>query len=197
MLYKLGRTITYILSSMLFPIEVRGIKNVPKSGGFILASNHLSNLDPVVLGIACPRDLYFMAKEQLFENKIFGWIIKNCNAFPVKKGRADLAAIKEAIRLLNQGRVLLIFPEGGRQETGTLGEAEKGIGFLASKSESPIVPAFIRDTDKALPIGSKTIKRQKVYVSFGPQIFIERRMAYQDIGLKTMEAIRHLSNAQN
>jgi 1-acyl-sn-glycerol-3-phosphate acyltransferase len=197
MLYKPGRAITYILSSILFPIEVSGTENVPKNGGFILASNHLSNLDPVVLGIACPRELYFMAKEELFKNKFFGWIVSNCNAFPVKRGRADLSAIKEAIELVNQGRVLLIFPEGGRQQAGTLGEAEKGIGFLASKSEAPIVPAFIRGTDKALPIGSKTIKRQKVYVSFGPQIFIERRMAYQDIGFKTMEAIRHLSNAQN
>lgn len=197
MLYKLGRSISSILSSMLFPIEVSGIENVPKRGGFILASNHLSNLDPVVLGIACPRELYFMAKEELFKNKFFGWIIKNCNAFPVKRGRADLSAVKEAIDLVNHGRVLLIFPEGGRQQNGRLGDAEKGIGFLASKSESSIVPAFIRGTDKALPVGSKSIKRQKVYVSFGPQIQIERRMAYQDIGLKTMEAIRQLSNAQN
>jgi 1-acyl-sn-glycerol-3-phosphate acyltransferase len=193
MLYRIGKFLFACVFKILLRTEVFGLKNIPPEGGFILASNHSSYLDPVVLGVACPEELNFMAKEELFKNHFFGWLLRKVNAFPVKRDSGDLSAMKEAMRRLKNGQALLLFPEGGRQTDGKLGPPEAGIGFLAAKLNVPIVPAFLRGTEIALPQEGKFIRPHKVYVYFGKQIIVERRMAYQDIAIKIMEAIRHLS----
>jgi 1-acyl-sn-glycerol-3-phosphate acyltransferase len=197
MLYSIGKFFFKVILKVLLRLEVYGIDNIPVEGGFILASNHMSNLDPVVLGVACPTDLNFMAKEELFKNKFFSWVLRRVNAFPLKRASADLAAIKQAIRRVNRGQALLIFPEGSRQAGGHLGDPKSGIGFLAAKLNVPVVPAFIRGTDAALAPGAKFIRLKKVSVHFGKQITVERRMAYQDTALRIMEAISHLSCSES
>jgi 1-acyl-sn-glycerol-3-phosphate acyltransferase len=193
MLFNLGRFLFKIFYKTFFRLEVSGLKNIPRGQGFILASNHVSYLDPTVLGVACPAALNFMAKEELFKNPFFGWILRKVHAFPLRRGAADLSAIKEAMRRVKRGQALLIFPEGTRQAGGKLGQPQAGIGFLAEKLSVPIVPAFVRGTDKALGPGAKFIRLQKISVHFGKQIDVERRPAYQDTAFKVMEAIRHLS----
>lgn len=176
-----------------FRIRVSGKENIPKSGGFIIASNHVSYLDPVAVGVACPRRLSYMARHNLFKYRLSAWFLNCLGVFPVKRGSADISALKEAIRRVKAGKGLLLFPEGTRQTGGKLGTPEPGAGFIAAQGGVPIIPAFVSGTEKAMPRGAKFFKPAVVTVHFGKQIFIERRMPYQAVTLKIMEGIRHLS----
>ena len=166
MLYVILRSLTVILSKLFFRLQAFGRKNVPSEGGFILASNHVSYLDPPVLGAACPRILFFMAKEGLFKIPLFGCLIANLNTFPVKTHSGDLRAIRRAIEELKAGRALAVFPEGGRTPNGRLGKPLPGIGLLAVKAAVAIVPAFIKGSNTALPLNAKFIRPKKIKVYF-------------------------------
>lgn len=158
-----------------------------------MAGNHTSYLDPVVLGVACPRRLDFMAKEELFRNPLFSGLLSRVGAFPVKRNSADLSALKEAMRRLKQGNGLALFPEGSRRFDGLSSEPHAGIGFLTAKLNVPVIPAFIRGTDLALPKGAKFIRRPvRICVYFGKEICIEKNSAYQDIAKSIMTNIRQL-----
>lgn len=193
MLYWILKVIAVILCKVLFRIKVFGEKNIPQKGGFILASNHLSYLDPVVLGVACPRRLNFMARHDLFNNPIFSWLISNVGAFPVKRASADVSAIKIAMERLKDGGALVLFPEGSRKINAGTFQVHSGIGFLASKLNVPVIPVFIKGTDYALPRGAKFIRSHYICVYFGKQIALERRLPYQDIAGEVMRSIRRLA----
>jgi 1-acyl-sn-glycerol-3-phosphate acyltransferase len=194
MLYRFFRFLLFLIFKSIFRLEVKGKGHVPRKGGFILASNHVSNLDPKVLGVASPRVLNFMAKEELFSNRLFGWLISSVGSFPVRRNSTDISALREAIQRLKDGRALLLFPQGTRRDTeGTSEKVESGIGFLAGKVNVPVVPAFIKGTEKALPKGAKFIRPAKLSVRFGEQIYIERGLPYQDTAQLIMAKIRDLS----
>ena len=193
-LYSIFRSTCALVIMTLFRLKATGKENIPEKGGFLIASNHTSYLDPIAVGVVCPRRLHYMARHDLFKNALFAWILKYSCAFPVKRKSADLGALKEAMRRLKNGEGLLVFPEGGRQTDVHLSQAEAGVGFLAAKSGVPVIPAFISGTDRAWPRNAKFIKvATKISVHFGKQIYIEGRMPYQDIARKIMENIRHLS----
>lgn len=193
MLYRVIRQLLIIVLRTLFCFKVRGIENIPKKGGFILASNHASLLDPMVLGAASFRKLDFMAKHELFYNPLFSRFISSVGAFAVKRDSADLSALRDAMRRIRDGRAIALFPEGSRRVNGIIDAPQAGIGFLAAKLNVPVIPAFIKGTEKALPAGAKLIRPAKISVHFGRQISIERRMPYQDIARQIMVSIRHLS----
>lgn len=193
MLYKLLSSLAWLALKSGFYLRVEGMENLPKRGGFILASNHSSNLDPVVLGAVSCRRLDFMAKQDLFEIFFLGWLISKVGSFPVKRGSADLSAIKEAVRRLSSGHAMLLFPEGSRSNDGSVSRPLPGVGFLAAKANVPVVPAFVSGTAKALPKGAKFIRPARIAVRFGRQITLERRMPYQEFAQLIMEKIRNLS----
>ncbi|MFA5099493.1 MAG: lysophospholipid acyltransferase family protein [Candidatus Omnitrophota bacterium] len=193
MLYNFGKLLSFVLLKCFCGFTVSGRQAVPAKGGFILATNHASNVDPLVIGSACPKPLHFMAKVELFGNPICSWILTAVHAFPVKRGTGDIHAIREAIRRVRAGGGLLIFPEGERSSDGKIGAGQEGIGFLAEKLNVPIVPAYIGGTDKVLPKGSSRVSAARVTVRFGKQILVERRMPYQAVADKIMEEIRRLS----
>jgi 1-acyl-sn-glycerol-3-phosphate acyltransferase len=193
MLYSICRLIALIGFKFLFRVKAYGRNNIPKSGAFILASNHVSNLDPMALGVVCPRKLNFMAKDNLFSNRFLYWFFTNLRCFPVNRSTADISALREAMKRLKNGGALLLFPEGSRSLNGSFTEPEPGIGFLAGKLQIPVVPAFVKGTEDALPKGAKTIRPNKISVIFGKQILVERRMPYQQIAELIMENIRHLA----
>ncbi len=139
--------------SIFFRWKVIGAENIPAAGGVIIAANHVSLWDPPVLGAAIPRRIHFMAKEELFANPVFSWLITNLGAFPVKRGIADRTAIRTALSLLENGSVLGLFPEGTRSKTGVLGAPEPGLAMLAIKAGVPVVPAAIVGTNKVLRDG--------------------------------------------
>jgi len=197
MLYNLGRFLSFVLLKLFCGFRVSGRQFVPAAGGFILATNHASNVDPLVIGAASPKPLHFMAKVELFRKPVFSWILRAVHAFPVRRGRGDIHAIREAIRRVRAGGGLLIFPEGARSADGSIGQGHEGIGFLAEKLNVPIVPAYISGTEKVMPKGSSRVHPARVTVRFGEQILVERRMAHQAVADRIMDEIRRLSCASN
>ena len=153
MLYTTLRIIFAVIFQLLFRAKTYGKENLPAEGPVILAANHMSNWDPPLLATFLPRPVSYMAKIELFEHPIFGAAIRRCHAFPVKRGAADRGAIKAAINVLKQGRVLGLFPEGTRSRTGKMRKAEAGVGLIAALTGAPVVPAAILGTDKIFANG--------------------------------------------
>lgn len=193
MLYSILRLLSAIAFKILFRFKAQGLEHIPKRGGFILASNHVSYLDPIALGVACQRKLNYMAKEELFSNPFSSSFFYSINAFPVKRDSADLSALKEAMRRVRMGGALVLFPEGSRRFNGVFHEPYAGVGFLTAKLNVPVIPAFVKGTEKALPAGAKFIRLTSISVCFGKPISLERRMPYHDIARHIMDNIRHLS----
>ena len=156
---------------MLVPLfgglTVRGAENIPKEGPVIIASNHAAHMDPPYLSQIMDRQLHMMAKEELFQVPILGRYIRALAAFPVKRGTADRAALREAVDRLKQGHILGIFPEGTRSPDGTLGEAEKGFALIARQTGAPIVPVAMVGTNRILPKGAKWPRRHHVRITIG------------------------------
>jgi len=154
---------------MLGGFRVTGVENLPRVGGAVIASNHLSFLDPPVVGSAMPRRTYYFAKSELFV-PVFGWIIRKCYAFPVERGGADTRALKHAIELLQAGELLTMFPEGTRSQDGQVHEFDLGAALAAARGGVPIVPCALTGTNDVLPVGARRFHRGKVAVSFGAPI---------------------------
>lgn len=149
--------------------KISGRENIPKTGGFIFASNHASHLDPPVLAVASPRQLTYLAKIELFKNPVFARLIKSLGAFPIQRGKGDMKAIETAASFLKAGHALVVFPEGTRTLTGKIGRIRFGAARLAILANAPIVPAYISGTYKAWPKHGK-IKSGNVTVKIGNPI---------------------------
>lgn len=142
---KLGKVLKVILGPVyrLFqPLYVDGIENIDMEKPFILCANHISNWDVVALYLACPRLINFMAKAELFKFKPLAWLLKKVGAFPVRRGENDITAIKTAMKVLKDGEVLGIFPQGTRTDNDD-DQAKGGAVLIASKTNVPVVPAAI------------------------------------------------------
>jgi 1-acyl-sn-glycerol-3-phosphate acyltransferase len=199
MFYRILRLIALALFKLLFRLEVSGQTNIPLRGGVILASNHVSYLDPIGLGVASTRPLYFLAKEELFKGAFFNWFFAHLNSLPVKSGLGGFKSLRRAIKELRSGRALAIFPEGRRVAGGQLGKPMKGIGFTAAKAGVCIVPTFIEGSEQALPRQAKFIRLRKIKVYFGrafwPKEFsgpLKKKDYYDKITRMTMEEIQKL-----
>lgn len=199
MLYSIARAICRILFKLLFRACARGEENVPRHGPVLIAPNHVSFLDPVAVGISTRRRLHYMARDDLFTIPVLGWLIKNLNTFPVKRDRPDPEAIKKALRVLKRGEALLVFPEGTRSPDGRLLPGQLGIGMLAWRSRATIIPTAVIGSERALPVGAKRIRRERIEVRFGKAIYPDefpekrnRRETYQAMSDKIMERIKGL-----
>ena len=165
--YWASRWLCLGISKVVFGLRVEGREHIPRSGAAIIAANHVSFLDPVVVAIAAGRPIHFMAKEELFRFRPFGWLLQQYHVFPVSRRRADLHAMKRALSLLEQGEIIVIFPEGTRGDGSQLGAAKPGIGLIAARSGAPVIPAFHRGAEKALPRGARFPRPHRITVKFG------------------------------
>jgi 1-acyl-sn-glycerol-3-phosphate acyltransferase len=172
MTYWLMRALFIVLFRLLGGWEVEGRENVPPSGAVLLTPNHLSFLDPPLVGCALRRPGWFMAKAELFEIPGLRWLIRGMHAYPVKRGVPDRASVKRTLQYLKDGEIVCVFPEGTRSVTGELGPVEMGIGMLAVKSGAPVVPVGLRGTDQMLPRNAKRLHRAKIRVRFGPLLHL-------------------------
>lgn len=143
MLYFPLRVIVRLFFSVVFRYRVVGVENIPKTGPAIICSNHISNLDPPILGSASNRIIHFMAKEELFRIPLFRHVIESLHAFPVNRSGGGRLALKRALELLREDKILGIFPEGTRSKTGKLGKGRVGAALLASKVGAPLIPTAI------------------------------------------------------
>ncbi|WP_078380159.1 lysophospholipid acyltransferase family protein [Sutcliffiella halmapala] len=142
-LYSFAKFIVSVVLKPVYRIKVIGKENIPKEGPVLLCSNHIDNLDPPVVGITSPRTVHFMAKEEIFKVPILKTILPRIHAFPVKRGMSDREALRNAIKILKEGNVLGLFPEGTRSKTGELQKGLAGAGFFALRTEAIIVPCAI------------------------------------------------------
>ena len=162
----------------LYRTRVVGIEQVPTDGRYLLAGNHVSYLDPALLWCVTPLPTHFIARQELFEIPVVGWVLRRLWAFPISRGEADREAIQRATTLLKAGEPVGIFPEGTRQTTESggeqrLGQAHQGVAFIALRAEVPIVPVAISGTEKALPRGAVLPRFPRVTIRFGRPVHAE------------------------
>ena len=164
MFYNFAKGIIFIFQKLFFRIEIYGKENIPMSGKLILCSNHHSNWDPVTLAIFFPRQVHWMAKKELFKNKIFAKLLFSLGVFPVDREGNDLTAIKKSLRLLKEERVLGIFPEGTRVKYFNDDFIKSGLALIAVKSQSPVLPVYSEGNYKLF---------SKIKIIIGQPIYIE------------------------
>ena len=193
MIYWIGYAFWVLLGILFYPITVYGFQNLPRDTAYILASNHLSNMDPMLIGLCCRRRISYLAKEELFENKILSWLLYRVGAFPVKRDSADIGAIKESMKRLKKGCPIVIFPEGTRQPAAGKSDVHSGISLIAVKSGVPVVPVFLKDSDKLMPKGAKFLKRQRVTLIFGEPKRYSKQISYPEIASRIMNEINSLA----
>ncbi len=165
-LYRFCRGLVRIAFKTYLRAQVRGNENVPATGGVLIACNHQSFLDPPLIGQSLWRGCSFMARDTLFSPPLFGRLLRNINAFPVKRGVGDLNAVKELMRRLKGGRAVVLFPEGERTKNGSLGHINPNSLALAKKTRVPIVPAAIDGTFDVWPPHRRLPRPGRIYVTF-------------------------------
>jgi len=195
--YKLSHFIVRSIAKILFGFQTKGGDKVPGEGKLILAANHQSYLDPPIVGVSVRRELFYLAKAELFKIPLLNLWIRTHNAIPLKRYGFDREAIKRALEVLNRGDALLLFPEGTRSRNGRLQKAKSGIGMIAYHTKTDIIPLHIAGTFKA---ERGFFKPPRIVVSFGERINIEKylklkadkREIYRRIGEDVMEKIKEL-----
>lgn len=161
------RVVRHLAVPLLGGWRVRGAERVPAEGPVLIACNHLSFLDPPIVGSACPRRVGFMAKKELFDVPGFGRLIASLGAFPVRRGETDSHALRRAVELLESGGTLMLFPEGTRGDGTRLLPIAPGIALLAKRTGAAVVPTAVAGTEKAWPRGRKWPRRASFTVLFG------------------------------
>ncbi|NQS75879.1 MAG: 1-acyl-sn-glycerol-3-phosphate acyltransferase [Peptococcaceae bacterium] len=146
MIYRLLKFLATVILAVVRRWDVQGKENLPTGGGFILVANHVSYWDPVVVICAFKRKVHYMAKAELFKIPVIGYVLRISGAFPVRRDKSDRRAIRTALRLLKEGEMVGVFPEGTRSHTGNLLRPHLGAAMLAGKANVPMVPVALIGT---------------------------------------------------
>ncbi len=186
------QTIARNAGAVLFRYRPHGLHNIPPTGGVILACNHQSYLDPVIVSAGLTRSVTFMARDSLFKVAPFRWLIESLNAFPVKRGAADMGAMKTSLRRLKNGWPLLVFPEGTRTKDGSIGSMRGGIGVLASRARVPVVPTCIVGAFESWPRAAKLPHPSPIEVRFGKPLPDDIAWDPEKVGPALEVALREL-----
>ena len=171
------KIILYPFYRLLFWYSVTGRENIPQTGGVIFSSNHLSYLDPVLWIIVIRRRIRFMAKQELFKHPLLGWFLRRMDVFGVERGSGDMAAVKTAIRVVRNGEILGLYPEGTRSKDGKPGRAKTGVALIAKAAKCDVVPAAVICRGKLRPF-----KRIRLVVG--------KPVSYQEIADRTPDNSR-------
>lgn len=204
MVYRLSRFVVWLVLRTLFGFRVEGSDHEPASGPLLIVSNHVSDLDPLVVGAALRRRVNFMAKIELFGPPLLRWWVSACGAFPVRRGEADRQALRTARALLERGEALVMFPEGTRGASlRDLRPPEPGAALLALRTGAVILPVAVIGTDAVFPKGARRLSRGTIRVRVAAPIRIDgvtsespsgradrERMAA--VGRQFMDVIAHL-----
>jgi 1-acyl-sn-glycerol-3-phosphate acyltransferase len=167
--YRIVQSVARVLFSIQGGLRASGCANIPPSGGAILVSNHLSHLDVFVMGIPLARPLNYVARSSLFFPPL-GILIRSVGGFPIQREGMGAQGLKETLKRLRSGGVVVLFPEGTRSRDGELGELKSGIAVLASRAAVPIIPAAIAGTFEAWPRNQKLPGGHPIWIHYGPTI---------------------------
>jgi 1-acyl-sn-glycerol-3-phosphate acyltransferase len=179
-----------------FGLQVTGEKHIPSSGPVILAANHRSQIDPVVVAAAVPRSCTFLAAAELLTMPVLGALIRPFRPVPIKRGQFDRGAIQECLVRLGRGEALVIFPEGKISTDGRPQPAHDGLAFLAAQARVPIVPIGVAGTYEVWPLGTRMPRRGRIVVRAGEAFVPGGAPARRDqsaLTARVMEAIEGLS----
>lgn len=168
---------------LFYNFHIEGAENIPQDKPLVMASNHRSYADPVILTMPMKLPVTYMAKEELFKNKLFGWFITKLGAFPVKRGDGDMSVIDDAVAILNSGKHLVIFPEGTRSKDGKVGRGKTGVALIAAKSGADVLPCGI------VFEGEKLHFRSKLTLRFG-KVIPASEIAVEDTSPKALKEVK-------
>ena len=201
--YKIYRKMSSVLINTFYEVKVEGRENIPEDKGFILVANHASFLDPLAIGVAItPKQLRWMILKSYYDLWFLRWFYWGAQCFPAERGRKGLRAIRRALDLVREGKIIGIFPEGRRSEDGKLGEGKRGVALVALKIGAPILPVAI--------IGSyEAYSRHRIFPKVGITITVrigkliqpdefpeeEGKKALQEFTNMIMDSIRKLQKA--
>lgn len=171
--YELWKTLVGIGLTLLYRTRYFGRENLPSRGPALVVCNHQSHLDPPLIGAGSPQQLYFMARKSLFANPLFGRFIRSIHAFPIDRDGAGVSGIKECLKLLKRGEMLVIFPEGTRCKNGEIQAFRPGFTTLAARTGAMIVPAAIDGAYRVWPRQRALPAAGRLYVRFGRPISAE------------------------
>ena len=196
--YRIAARVINFIWRLLFGFRVNNRENIPEKGGVIVASNHLTNYDPLLVGAAIwKREAFFFAKEELFIiNPFYSWLLKYFNAYKVSRTGIDKTAIRHTEELLKKGLCVIMFPEGTRSLKGVLLNAKPGVGFIAARTNVPVIPAYIHGVNFSLI--AQFLRKVKPRVIFGKPIYPDMfkgkiRERADAISQEIMQSIRALS----
>lgn len=197
-LYGACRVLTRTIGA-LCRMRVEGVENIPASGAFILAANHISYFDPPLLGSMISRQMNYLAKDTLFKRPMISRVLKAVNAIPVKRGVIDRRALEQCVDLLKEGKGLILFPEGTRSKTGDFLNPKPGIGMIAHRARCSIVPAFLVGSDS---LSDCLIGKRRLQIIFGSPITEQwvaslepEKASYLKIAGEAMDRIRQLKES--
>ena len=191
--YRFAKIVAGPLYRIMFRFRVTGKENIPAEGGVILCANHTSMQDTVVLGVACPRQLHFLAKHELWNIKYLRWLFDALGGIPVNRENPSMESFKRTVAILKDGRAIAIFLQGGRRQELDQADAKAGVALFAVKGRVPVVPVHI---------SSKFRIFSKVRINIGAPISFEdywdkkvRTEQLNDIAGRIMDAIAGLRPA--
>jgi 1-acyl-sn-glycerol-3-phosphate acyltransferase len=191
--YRISRFIVWLVLRTLFGFRVEGGRHEPASGPLLIVSNHVSDLDPLVVGTALHRRVYYMAKVELFGPPLLRWWVTACGAFPVRRGEADRQALRAARAVLERGDALVMFPEGTRGAgLRDLRPAEPGAALLALRTGAVILPVAVIGTNQVFPKGARRLSRGTIHVRVGAPIRIDGPASGAAAGRADRERIESL-----
>jgi 1-acyl-sn-glycerol-3-phosphate acyltransferase len=202
--YSFLRIVVRLTAILAFGVRHTGRRNIPSEGGVLVVSNHQSHLDPPLVGMGCCRHMNYIARETLFGFAPFGWLIHSINAIPIDREGFGIAGIKESLRRLKKGEMVLIFPEGTRTTDGEIKQFKPGITSLAVRSRAAILPVAIAGAYDCWPKQRTFPRPGRICVHYGPPILPAEYDALSDEGLLELvqnrvgqchaEASRYLRN---
>ncbi len=178
--YKIAQPAARLAFVTLFGGRSSGRQNFPKTRGAIVCANHQSHFDPVLVGLSCDRRLNYLARDTLFNNPLFGWLIRFLDAIPIRRDGVGIGGLKESLKRLKRGELLLVFPEGTRTRDGELSKLKPGFCALARRAKVSIVPVALDGAFQAWPRSQFLPQLAAIHVCTGEPISPEAIAAYTD-----------------
>ena len=197
-IYWFGKTLAQVFAKVFLDFHIEGLEHIPRTGPVLVACNHISFWDPPLVGSSIPRGIAFVAKAELFENRLVGALLRSYNAMPIERGPKARAGLRGAEDALSSGGAVLIFPEGTRNKSGKLLPPRGGIARLAAVTRSPVVPACITGSNQ---IRRSMLRQVPIRISFGPPMMPPRsanveREESRRYAVQVMDAVARLLERQ-
>lgn len=171
--YRVLRSLSRVAAALVWRIEIEGLERLPVAGPFVVAPVHRSYVDFLVVAVAVPRLMRFMVKNSIWKSRGFGWAVEYMGSFPVDRDRPDREALRCCEQAIERGDPVVMFPEGQRRSGDDVGPLFDGPAWVACRYRVPVVPIGLGGTDRAMPVGARTVRPARVKVVIGEPIYPE------------------------